>query len=249
MEGALGLALPWKTLEREPTPDGALELRRRGERDFLITLDGRVIMTSTAHRSELALGALACERCAERRSPRVLLGGLGMGFTLRAVLDALPARGRVVVAELHPVVVDWCRGPLAPLTDGAVLDPRVTVECADVAEVVAGAEPGSFDAIALDLFEGPRAPRRGHPHYGGRALAALCAALRAEGSLAVWAEQEDPAFAKRLSKTGLRVFRKRPGLGGLRHVVYVGVREGVREGGSRGGRPRARAGRRRSSGA
>ncbi len=208
-------------------------------------------MSSAAHRSESVLGELACERCRLRRSPRVLLGGLGMGFTLRAVLDALSPRARVTVAELHPAVVEWCRGPLAPLTGAAVEDPRVTLELADVATVVARADPESFDAIALDLFVGPRAPRPDDRHYGADALARLCAALRPEGTLAVWSEQEDPPFAKLLSRSGLRTFPQRPGRGGLRHVVYVGVKEEtgdrrVRAGGSRDGRPRGRAQRRRS---
>ncbi|MDJ0846788.1 MAG: spermidine synthase [Myxococcota bacterium] len=244
------MALPWQTLDHSETTDGTLELRRRGERDFLITLDGRVIMSSAAHRSETVLGELACERCRLKRSPRVLLGGLGMAFTLRAVLDALSPRAKVRVAELHPAVVDWCRGPLAPLTAAAVDDPRVSVELADVAKVVAHAEPASFDAIALDLFQGPRSPRPHDRHYGGAALAQLCRALASDGTLAVWSEQEDPPFARLLAKAGLRVFRQRPGRGGLRHVVYVGVKEEgdrrVRAGGSRDDRRRGRAGRRRS---
>lgn len=242
MEGTLGLARPWQSLAREQTADGVLELRRRGEDDFLITLDGRVIMTSAAHRSELALGALAAETCAGRRAPRLLLGGLGMGFSLRAALDALSPRARVVVAELHPVVVAWCRGPLAALTGAAVQDPRVEVECADVAAVVARAPDASFDAVALDLFSGPRAPRDDDPHYGRAALERLHAVLRPGGALAVWSEQPDPAFAKNLRRAGFRVSRRRPGRGGLRHAVTLGVREAD----SRGGRPRAPAARRRS---
>lgn len=219
-----------------------LELRRRGAGDFLITLDGRIVMTSAAQRSELALGVLAAEACAGRRAPRVLLGGLGMGFTLRAVLDALPPRARVLVAELHPAVVEWCRGPLAPLTGGAVLDARVEVECADVASLLARAPAGRLDAIALDLFSGPRAPQRDDPHYGQAALARMRSALRPGGVLAVWSEQPDPAFARSLDRAGFAVSRRRPGRGGLRHAVTLGVREGD----SRDGRPRAPAPRRRS---
>jgi spermidine synthase len=219
-----------------------LELRRRGADDFHITLDGRIIMTSAAQRSEQALGALAAEACAGRRAPRVLLGGLGMGFTLRAALDALPPLARVVVAELHSAVLDWCRGPLAPLTGGAVLDPRVEVECADVAALLARAPAEHFDAIALDLFSGPRAPRRDDPHYGQAALARMRGALRPGGVLAVWSEQADPAFARSLGRAGFAVSRRRPGRGGLRHAVTLGVREGD----SRGGRPRAPGPRRRS---
>ena len=121
-------------------------------------------MTSAAHRSEAALGALACARLARRRAPRVLLGGLGMGFTLRAALEVLPPRASVVVVELHRVVIEWCRGPLGALTAGAACDPRVSFEVADVARVIAHAAL-PFDAIELDLFEGPRGPRRDDPHF------------------------------------------------------------------------------------
>jgi spermidine synthase len=243
LEGALGLALPWQTLAQEATPDGRLELRRRGERDFLITLDNRVIMTSAAHRSELALGALAAEACATRRSPRLLLGGLGMAFTLRAALDALSPRAHVIVAELNPAVLSWCRGPLAPLTDSAVFDPRVSVECADVATVIADAPTDHFDSIALDLFSGPRAPRRDDPHYGISALQRMRDTLRTGGVLAVWSEQPDPAFAKLMQRAGFDVSRRRPGRGGLRHAVTLGVRGPD----SRGDRRREPAARRRSS--
>jgi spermidine synthase len=201
-----------------------LELRRRGERDFLISRDGRVLMTSAAHRSEAALGELACARLARRRAPRVLIGGLGMGFTLRAALEVLPSRARVVVVELHRVVIDWCRGPLGTLTAGAAYDPRVSFEVADVARVITHAAL-PFDAIVLDLFEGPRGPHRDDPHFGQRALARARAALAPGGVFAAWSERPEPAFEKRLEAAGFAVERRRPGRGGLRHVVYVGVRQ------------------------
>jgi spermidine synthase len=220
-----------------------LELRRRGDRDFLITLDGRVLMTSAAHRSEAALAELACAGLGRRRSPRVLIGGLGMGFTLRAALEVLPARARVVVAELHPVVVEWCRGPLAPLTGDALSDPRVTVEIRDVARVIEAAPAGSTHAILLDLFVGPRRPRRDDPHFGEGALARAGAALAPGGVFAVWSEQTDPAFQRRLEAAGFEVERRRPGRGGLRHAVYLAVRAPD----TRGDPPRGRGRRRRSS--
>ena len=133
------MAVPWKTIERVPTDEGLLELRQRGERDFLITVGGRVLMNSGSHRTEAALGRLACEPIADRPSPRVLLGGLGMGFTLRAALDSLPAAADVVVAELNPVVVDWCRGPLSAITAAAASDDRVRIEIGDVARFVRAA--------------------------------------------------------------------------------------------------------------
>jgi spermidine synthase len=166
------------TLERVGTADGALELRRRGERDFLITLNGRVLMNASAQRSELALASQACARLAGRENPVLLIGGLGMGFTLRAALDALPSAARVVVAELHSCVVGWCRGVLAPLTGGAVLDPRVAIESGDVAVRIlrAAASGERFDGILLDLYAGPAGGKaakrpRSEPRIAGTARA------------------------------------------------------------------------------
>jgi spermidine synthase len=162
----------------------------------------------------------------------VLIGGLGMGLTLRAALDSLPVSARVVVAELNPVVVSWCRGPLAMLTNLAVDDPRVTVVIDDVAAVVAmAAQPGAekFDAIMIDLYEGPGASSDAlpDPFYGGRALKATSAALSPGGIFAVWGENPDALFEKRLAAAGFIVDRKRPGRGGLRHVVYVAQQKTV----------------------
>jgi spermidine synthase len=220
------VARPWRVLETVPTPEGPLELRRRGERDFLITVAGRVLMNSAHHRSEAALGALAGRGLAGRRGARVLVGGLGLGFTLRAVLDAVAADARVVVAELNPVVVRWCAGPVAELTAGAARDPRVEVRVGDVADVIRGAaaeEQDRFDAVILDLYEGPHAGRgkAADPLYGRGAIARTRAALRAGGIFAVWGEAYDEGFEKRLRAAGFAVFTDRPGRGGLRHVVYV----------------------------
>ncbi len=217
------MAQPWQVVDRVSGEGGVLELRRRGERDFLITVDGRVLMTSSAHRSETALGDLACRGLARRVRPRVLVGGLGMGFTLRAVLAALPASGAVLVAELNPQVTAWCRGPLAPLTGGAVDDPRVTVAAADVADVIRGAPPGGLDAVILDLYEGPHggSRRAEDPVYGALAIERTRSALASGGRFAVWGENHDPGFEKRLRAAGFTVTCERPGRGGLRHVVYV----------------------------
>jgi spermidine synthase len=215
----------WEVLDRVDSPDGPLELRRRGEGDFLITLGGRVLMNSAAHRSEAALAALACARLVGRAAPRVLVGGLGMGLTLRAALDALPGEAVVVVAELQPSVVDWCRGPLADLTARAVEDARVEVALSDVAAMIRAAAGGAerYDAILLDLYEGPRTVggRREDPFYGKRAIAAARSALTRGGVLGVWAEHPDAGFERRLRAAGFDVARRRPGRGGLRHVVYV----------------------------
>ncbi len=219
------MAQPWKTIERIETKDGILELRQRGERDFLITVGGLVLMNSSAHRSEVALGARACAPLAGHPLPRVLVAGLGMGYTLRAVLDCLPPMAKVVVGELNPVVVEWCRGPLALLTDGAVSDPRVTVAIADVARIIREAALAGerFDAVVLDLYTGPDAGthKRDDPLYGSRAIEQTRAALNPGGVFAVWGENYDAGFVERLRKAGFAVETDRPGRGGLRHVIYL----------------------------
>jgi spermidine synthase len=219
---------PWQTLDTVPTREGLLELRRRGDSEFLITIAGRVLMTSTARRSEEALARLACAELAGHTAPHVLIGGLGMGYTLRAALDALPARARVRVVELTPEVVSWCRGPLARLTAGAMLDARVEVEVGDVAHAIRAAQPGSWHAVVLDLYEGPHAStqRPDDPFYGARALSRAHAALAAGGVLAVWSEEPDAPFARRLGAAGFTTRVHRAGRGGRSHVVYVGVKTG-----------------------
>ncbi len=217
---------PWQTIEKADTPDGVLELRRRGERDFLILINNRVLMNGSENRSEIALGELACKIVTSRKRPQVLIGGLGMGLTLRAALDTLPPAAEVVVAELNPVVVAWCRGPLAGLTRNAADDSRVLITIGDVAAVIErAAEPGAqkFDAIVIDLYEGPRSNTDGvnDPFYGIRALKTTAAALSSDGVFAVWGESAVTEFEKRLIASGFSVNALRPGRGGLRHVVYV----------------------------
>lgn len=213
--------LPWKTLATVATAEGTLELRRRGDGVFLIVIAGRVLMTSNDRRSEQALATRACQAIAAPR-PRVLIGGLGMGYTVRAALDALPAAAELVVAELTPEIEAWCRGPLAPLTGAALDDPRVRVVIGDVARVIAGAPAGHYHAILLDLYEGPHAAtqRTDDPFYGRAALAASRAALAGGGVLAVWSEDPDEAFARRLATAGFEVEVHRLGKP-RRHVVYL----------------------------
>ena len=221
------MAQPWKVLDSISTEAGTLELRQRGERDLLITVGGPVLMNSIANRSEVALGKTACGHLKNQDSPAVLVGGLGMGYTLKAVLDVLPVSGRVVVAELNPIVQKWCEGPLAILTDCAVADPRVTVKIADVAEVIkssAGNDSQNlFDAIVLDLYTGPHAHTNKYddPLYGSLAIERTRAALKPGGVFAVWGENYDSGFDKRLGSAGFSVSHERPGRGGLRHVVYM----------------------------
>jgi len=215
---------PWETLDAVATAEGRLELRRRGD-DYVITVAGRVLMSSMAHLTEIAVAEMACREVAGREKPRVLIGGLGMGYTLRAALDSLPKTGRVVVAEINEVVVRWCRGPLAGLTNNALRDPRASVVLEDVALVI---ERGGFDAIILDLYEGPREAARaeGDPFYGREALRRTRDALTRRGVFAVWSEDPDAAFEKRLRSAGFDVERRKPGKGGPRHAVYLARKKG-----------------------
>ena len=233
------MAIPWQTIDSIETGEGRLELRQRGASDFLITIDNRILMNASGNLSEMELARLACAPIASRPTPRVMVGGLGMGFTLRAALDTLPAKAEVVVVELNPVVINWCQGPMAHLTGNAVDDPRVTMVVDDVSErICRAATTGGkalFDAIILDLYEGP------HPADGGRndhlyghgALSLAHAALKGNGVLAVWAEDPDKGFEKRLQSAGFSADRHRPGKGG-RHVVYLAKKT------SAGRRPRRR---------
>jgi spermidine synthase len=216
--------VPWKTLATVATADGALELRQRGEREFLMTIAGRVLMTSSNRRSEQALAQLACEAIAAPR-PRVLIGGLGMAYTVRAALDALPKRAQITVAELTAEVATWCSGPLAVLTRGAVLDPRVRVVIQDVARVIENARPGQLDAIILDLYEGPHAAakRENDPFYGRAALVRSFAALAPGGVLAIWSEEANVVFKRRMADVGFDTSLHHPG-GSRAYVVYLGRR-------------------------
>jgi spermidine synthase len=214
---------PWTLLEAVETPDGLLELRRRGERDFMISIDKRVLMTSTFTRSEKALAELGCAAISQRPEPRVLIGGLGLGYTLRATLDTLPSSARVMVAELNPVVVRWCRSEVAALSADALADQRVEVVVGDVTdrirEVASDPARPRFDAILFDLYVGPG----GHedPLYGRAIIADIRRALSAGGVFAVWGENPDPAFEARLGKGGFTVHRERVQGGGPTHTVVV----------------------------
>lgn len=219
------MATPWRTIHSIDTAEGVLQLRQRGASDFLITIDGRVLMNSASHRSEAELARLACSGLKTSPRPGVLISGLGMAFTLRAALDCLPLGGRVKVVELNPQVVEWCRGPLASLTGRALEDPRVTVEVADVCEVIARPLAGDerYGAVIFDLFEGPdshdTSPRQ--RIYGKRAVRQVRAALTEDGLFAVWAEQPDSAFEQRLAAAGFKVQGRRSAKGGYRYWLYL----------------------------
>jgi len=219
---------PWETLDVAETEDGRLELRRRGQ-DFMITHDGRVLMTSVHHRSESELSTWGCGPIRNRPKPRVLTAGLGLGFTLRAALDLLPDDAQVVVAELNPVVADWCRGPAAVLSDDALADARVELVVGDVMDCVHDVGRGvraPFDAIVIDLYVGPGPDPAGEYEavYGDGALAAVWRALTAGGVYAVWGEAREAEFEERLQAIGFATCCARPRGPGRRHVVYVGTK-------------------------
>jgi spermidine synthase len=218
--------IPWRTLGRARAPGGGeLVLAARGE-EFVIRVDGAELMSSRAHASEerLAEAALA----GARPDARVLIGGLGMGFTLRAALDRLGAGAEAIVAEIVPEVVEWNRGALAAVAGRPLEDPRVEVIVGDVGRVIREATV-RFDAILLDVDNGPAAlTRRGNQGlYGEPGLVAARRALRVDGGvLAVWSAGREAEFGRRMRRAGFEVtvveVAARGERGGARHVVYVG---------------------------
>lgn len=220
---------PWAVLGRTRAPDGTELVLTRHVSEYLIQAGGQSLMSSRAHGSEDALAALGCGRARALPRPAVLIGGLGMGFTLRAALDALPPAARVVVAELIPAVVEWNEGELGDLAGRPLGDPRVEIALSDVGEVLR-ASPSRFDAILLDVDNGPAAMATASNAglYGSRGLAAAREALRPGGTLAVWSAFDDRRFERRLGAAGFTVgrerVRSRPG-GGSRHTILLARRD------------------------
>jgi spermidine synthase len=202
-----------------------MELVRRGD-EHLILADGAILMSSRMHGSEESLATLACQRARTLERASVLIGGLGMGFTLRATLDLLSPDATVVVAELVPAVVEWNRGLLGPLAGHPLKDKRVRVEIADVAVLLAS-QLGQFDAVLLDVDNGPAAftSSSNAPLYGDGGIAAAWAALKTNGVLAVWAAQENRKYEQRLREVGFSVqlqrVRGRAKQRGPRHTIYL----------------------------
>ncbi|HJR57831.1 MAG TPA: hypothetical protein VJ813_00465 [Vicinamibacterales bacterium] len=207
-------------------PDGTHLALTRHDREFIILAGGRPLMSSRMHGSEQALATFGLRRI-PRHDAWVLLGGLGMGFTLRATLDGLPSDATVVIAELIPAVVEWNRGVLGPLAGHPLDDPRVEVQVADVGAVIR-ASRARFDAILLDVDNGPAAfTATGNVAlYGDQGLAAARAALRPGGALAIWSAWEDRRFEQRLRYAGFAVkverVRARLKQGGPRHTIFLG---------------------------
>nr|WP_269142354.1 spermidine synthase [Sphingomonas sp. IC-11] len=205
-----------------------LRLFRRGA-DFMIVLERNELMSTRMSGSEVALGTMTCDRLSDRPAPRLLIGGYGMGFTLRAVLERLGADARVTVAELVPGIIEWARGPMADLTAGCLDDPRVTLDMGDVAESIRRAG-GDYDAIMLDVDNGPDGLTRpaNDGIYSARGLAAAMQALRPDGTLAIWSAAPDPLFARRLAKAGFAVdevrVRARDNGKGATHIIWFARR-------------------------
>lgn len=196
------LMRPFETLQSSITPDGTrLSLHHR-DGDYFIHLDGEELMSTRRTGSEAALAALACQGISGRKNPRILIGGLGFGYTLRAALEILPRRAEVVVAEIYPSVVEWNRESLEPMHRRALEDKRVLIRNANVWELLD--ETRAFDAILLDVDNGPSAwclSSNGRL-YDRKGLQKIRASLTLRGVLAVWSAYADDAFVKRLEKSG-----------------------------------------------
>ena len=209
---------------------GGEELRLfRRDRDYMIVLDRNELMNSRMSGSEEALATLTCAKLKNVKNPRLLIGGYGMGFTLRAALAVLPAGASVVVSELVPEIIAWARGPMATLTAGCLDDRRVTVVEEDVAAVISAAR-GSYDAILLDVDNGPDGLTRAENDglYSVKGLLAARAALVPGGILAIWSAADDPAFTRRLNANGFTanptLVRARANGKGAQHTIWLAAR-------------------------
>jgi spermidine synthase len=220
---------PLEHLATARAPDGeALKLMRRGD-DFMIVLDRNELMNSRMSGSEEALATMTAERLGGRAAQRWLIGGYGMGFTLRAALGVLGADARLTVAELVPEIIEWARGPMATLAKGCLDDPRVHVVLDDVAELIARAR-STYDAILLDVDNGPDGLVRDANDrlYTPAGLAAAKAALTPGGVLAVWSAAPDKVFAARQNTACFEVdevtVRARSNGKGPRHTIWLARR-------------------------
>ncbi|RWE79314.1 MAG: hypothetical protein EOS63_15970 [Mesorhizobium sp.] len=218
--------IPWVQLDSARTPDGGQELRlkQRGT-EFSIMLGTNELMNSRLSGSEEALARLSCERIAGRKRPEILIGGLGMGFTLRAALAALDGDAALTVAELVPAVVGWARGPMSTIFGGCLEDPRVSIREADVGQLIR-VRKAAWDAILLDVDNGPEGiVYKGNDSlYDAAGLAAASAALKPGGVLAVWSQGPDGGFTRRLKQAGFAVEEvntRAHGKRGARHVIWV----------------------------
>lgn len=221
--------IPRELIDTAHVPGGEeLRLFRRGT-DFMIVLDRNELMNSRMSGSEEALAVMSCARLTGRAAPHILIGGYGMGFTLRAALAALGPDARVTVAELVPKIIAWARGPMADLAAGCLDDTRVTIFDGDVATEIAAASQ-AYDAILLDVDNGPDGLTRNANDrlYSMRGLAAAKAALKPGGVLAIWSAAPDNLFARRLVDAGFSVdetaVRARSNGKGPRHIIWFATK-------------------------
>jgi spermidine synthase len=222
--------IPWLQIDTAPVPGADVELRlmRRGA-EFSMKLGQNELMNSRLSGSEEALATLACRRIEAVERPHLLIGGLGMGFTLRAALAVLGTDARIVVAELVPAVIAWARGPMAELFGDSLTDPRASIRQADVVDVIQSS-PSAFDAILLDVDNGPEGLIRkaNDALYDLKGLKTIRRALRPGGVLAVWSSGPNASFSKQLraagfdvNEVGVRATTKRSG---AHHVIWFAIR-------------------------
>lgn len=221
--------IPWELLDRAQVPASGEELRLyKHDRDFSIRVNGYELMNSRCHGSEEALAEMACALIVGRPNLRVLIGGLGMGYTLAAALRRLPADSQIVVAEIVAAVVSWNRGPLADLAGRPLEDSRITIRAVDIAQILPE-EPQAYDAIVLDVDNGPKGlSRPGNDWlYSPAGLKAAKRALRPAGVLAVWSAGPDQSFTQRLIQAGFVVkeahVRARPNGKGSHHTIWLAI--------------------------
>ena len=223
--------IPWVKLDTARIPGTVEELRlmRRGA-EFSIMLGTNELMNSRLSGSEAALATLAAKKLEAIKKPHLLIGGLGMGFTLRAALAVLGSGARIVVAELVPAVVAWARGPMAEIFGDSLNDPRLSIRETDVSEIIRSSA-SKFDAILLDVDNGPEGLTRkaNDALYSSAGLNAAYVALRPGGVLAVWSSGPNAAFSKRLRGAGFDVNEvaiRATGKGvGARHVIWIATKE------------------------
>lgn len=215
--------IPWLRLDTAMVPGSGEELRlmRRGA-EFAIMLGRTELMNSRRSGSEKALATMSCAKLRDRQRAHLLIGGLGMGFTLRAALAELGAGARITVAELVPSVVAWARGPLAEIFGDSLTDPRVDIREGDVGGLIKSAR-SAYDAILLDVDNGPEGltSSANDALYDVKGLSAARTALRPAGVLAVWSSGTDKNFTQRLRKSGFRVEELNLRANGARHVIWI----------------------------
>jgi spermidine synthase len=222
--------IPWLEIDTARVPGAEVELRlmKRGA-EFSMKLGPNELMNSRLSGSEEALATLTCRKIAGVKRPHLLIGGLGMGFTLRAALTVLGGEARIVVAELVPAVIAWARGPMAEVFCGCLDDPRAKIVTADVLEVIQSSA-AAFDAILLDVDNGPEGliRRANDALYDLKGLKAIRRALRPGGVLAVWSSGPHPRFSKRLRDTGFEVsevnVRATARGSGVRHLIWFATK-------------------------